>query len=478
MENSIKEWIDGVPSELRWAFKHGIENKPSELVAMGKTVLEDDAVAQSHVPESQGRPQSVPLTPEAIGAQSRRRVLSCELALVSQLIIFKIFSPFVSDYLAKGGPTPEPQSSVATALRHVQAPAQAIIRISRLMDEVWESAAHSKRSTFHTTPSLKPPLLGLYPLEQLLLDATMVCSRICCGFLPDEHGTEPGMDRSDPCNSEMMLSIWMGLSLLERLHGSSQSSQSGRNSSASIRSTPVDIKLVELVRKRWKAKSASLAPINLKRDRRTMEAEDRQGEDGDLESHEEDPEVSIPPMDALSDSEDGIPAENPQHSEHVSVGQIEDTHHDPTVVTHGYSPVIPGPPVKSGQNPLAKPSAALASSLLASAKAKKGKEKEKGQKKTKHVIRLRSDGSTGQRVEPMKPPPNPPFTRVPLSKKTDKTSGRAETPRNEVSLYTLLISLALIDASSVCFCNGPHWLLSTNQHPSIPHAFRNPQVGI
>ncbi|RXW11302.1 hypothetical protein EST38_g14553, partial [Candolleomyces aberdarensis] len=425
MENSIKEWMDGVPSELRWAFKHGVESTPSGLVSIGKTPLEEDVVL-----ESQG--------PEALASQSRRRVLSGELALMSQLVMFKIFSPFVSEYLAKGGPAPEPQSSVAVALRHLQAPAQAIIRISKLMHDVWELAAQSKRSSFNTPPSLTPPLLGLYPLEQLVLDATLVCSRICCGFVPDDPETDnPGMDRGDPCSSEMMLSIGMGLSLLENIHGLSRRGQSGRTSSSSMHSAaPVDMKLVELVRRRWEIKNALLAPQEpLKRDRSTMEAEDREGEDGDV--HIDDQEVSEVRMrriDVRSDSgrEDAIRPEPQERNVHAPVDRNEDARRASITVADDYASIVPkppGPPVRSTPKASLTPSAV---SLVATAKAKKGKDKDKEKKKSKPVFRVRSDGTTAHKADPMKPPPNPPFTRKPLPPvKKDITPGSAESTRNE-----------------------------------------------
>ncbi|KAJ2919675.1 hypothetical protein MD484_g717, partial [Candolleomyces efflorescens] len=431
MENSIKEWINGVPSELRWAFKHAVDSTPSELVAIGKTVLEDDEL------ESQ-RPEAV----------ARRRVLSAELALMSQLVLFKIFSPFVSEYLAKGSPTPEPQSSIATALRHLQTPAQAIIRISKLVHDVWEMAAQSKRGTFHTPPSLKPPLLELYPLEQLVLDATLVCSRICCGFVPDDPETDnSGMDRCDPCSSEMMLSIGMGLSLLENLHGTPQRGQSGRNSSSSIRSpSSVDVKLVELLRRRWESKSALLAPLEpLKRDRSTMEREDREGdEEGDVEIEEEGPADRMRRIDSRSDSgrEESIRAEPQERSVPVTVpvDRNEIPRRASINVVNEYANIVPrhpAPPARLTPMPATTVPPPLVTSLLATAKAKKGKdkdkekEKEKEKKKAKPVIRVRADGGTAQKVESMKPPPNPPFTRQPLPAKKGKTPGSADSPRNE-----------------------------------------------
>jgi hypothetical protein len=428
MENSIKQWMDGVPAELRWAFKHGVESTPSELVAIGRTPLEGDG-SESERPEG----------------LARRRVLSGELALMSQLILFKIFSPFVSDYLAKGGPVPEPQSSIATALRRLQAPAQAIIRISKLVHDVWEFAAQSNRGTFHTPPSLKPPLLELYPLGQLVLDAMLVCSRICCGFVPDDpEADNAGMDRCDPCSSEMMLSIGMGLTLLENLHGTSQRGQSGRSSSSSIRSpSSVDVKLVELLRRRWEAKSALLAPLEpLKRDRSTMEREDREGEDGDVEIDEEGPpEVRMRRIDSRSDSgrEDSIRAETQERSVpvNVTVDRTENTRRDSISAGNDYAAIVPrhpAPPARLTPKPAT--AAPPPPSLLATVKAKKvkDKDKDKEKKKAKPVIRVRAEGGTAQKVESMKPPPNPPFTRQPLPAKRGKTPGSAESPRNEVSV--------------------------------------------
>ncbi|KAJ2933930.1 hypothetical protein H1R20_g3155, partial [Candolleomyces eurysporus] len=447
MENAVKEWMDGVSSELHWAFKHGVESTPSRLVAIGKAVLNDDLASHKNVSGSQASSQSADSAPESTAYQSRRRILGCELALMAQFILFRIFSPFMSEHLAKGSPTPKPDSSVATALRHLRAPAQAIIHISNLMHDVWERSLTSKRSTFHTPPSLKPPLLRLYPLEQLILDATLVCSRICCGFIPGDPGADnPGMDRCDPCSSEMMLSIGMGLTLLERFHGSSQRSQSSAHSSLSSTPRPpsVDVKLVELLRKRWEVKNASFAPPELrKRDWRTME-EYREPEDGGVGDDERvRSEVGNCWMDICSDlsEEEDIPTGEPQqHNRHPTTVQTSEPLRDatPTAASDdGYygSVIVPRLQPRTPSLPEVPPRPPSVLAPSRQTKPKKGKER--GQKT---LLRLRRDGSTGQKVAPTRQPPNPPkplYTFSTREFKEDGTLGSPETRQNPQYLPAL-----------------------------------------
>lgn len=455
MENSVIEWVDGVPSELRWAFKHGVESSASVLAATGKAALGD---------ESDVLPRDVDFAPENAGYQSRRRVLSCELALITQLLVLKIFSPFASEHLAKGSPTPEPHSSVAIALRHLRASAQAIIHVSRLMHDVWEMAAQSERSTFHTQPSLKPPLLGIYPLDQLLLDTTLVCSRICCGFVPSEPGGAGlGMNRCDPCSSEIMLSIGMGLTLLEQLHGSSHRSHSIRNTSLSTPHPPsVDIKLVKLVRKRWEVKNTSLASSEpSKRDRATMEAEDREGEDRYVDSSEGvQPEVNMYQMEACSIFGEVITtSESQQDGGRAGVDQTQDPLCDSTtmIAAGAFGSVVISRPQEL-PNPLATPSPFLPSSLSTfSTRAKKGKEQ--GQKTQ---IRRRMERPTRPKVGRTKQPPNPPkplYTLVPREFKGDGTLASAEAFQNVVSILlpSLVIFLLLITVSHRSLDTPPWW---------------------
>jgi hypothetical protein len=470
MENSVMEWVDGVPSELRWASKHGVESSASGLVATGKAALGD---------ESDVLPRDIDFAPENAGYQSRRRVLSCELALITQLLVLKIFSPFVSEHLAKGSPTPETHSSVAIALRRLRASAQAIIHVSRLMHDVWEMAAQSERSTFHTPPSLKPPLLGIYPLDQLLLDATLVCSRICCGFIPSVPGGEGlGMNRYNPCSSEMMLSIGMGLTLLEQLHGSSQRSHPIRNTPLSTPHPPsVDMKLVKLVRKRWEAKNTSLASSELsKRDRATMEAEDREGEDGYVgSSGGVQPEVNMYQMEACSNfGEEVITTSEPQQDGgRAGVDQTQDPLCDSTTIiaTGAFGSVVISRP-QEPPNPLATPSLFLASSLSTfSTRAKKGKEQ--GQKTQ---IRRRMERPTRPKVGRTKQPPNPPkplYTLLPREFNDDGTLASAEAFQNGVSI--VLPSLVIFLFANHCVASKsrmverPRYSPATGMHPlSIP----------
>ncbi|KAJ2912914.1 hypothetical protein MD484_g7510, partial [Candolleomyces efflorescens] len=460
MENLIAEWVDGLPSELRWAFKHGVGSSASGFVATGKAALGD---------ESNALPADVEFYSENVGRQSRRRVLSCELAIVTQLLVLKIFSPFVSDHLAKGGPAPESRSCIAIALRHFRASAQAIIHVSRLMHGVWEMAAQSERSACHARSSLKPPLLKVYPLDQLLLDATLVCSRICCGPVPSEPGGEDlGMNRCDPCSSEIMLSIGMGLTLLEQLHGLSQHDDSSRNASLSTpHPSSDDMKLVRLVRKRWEVKNASLSSSELsKRDRATMEAEGLEGENGHAE-----PEVNMCPMEVVEvgstfGEEQAIATSEPQRDgTGAGVDQTQYPHRDPAAVTTVGPFVISR--ARGLPNALATPSPALASSLSTlSARAKKGK----GQQAH---IRRRIEQPSRSKVGPTKQLPNPPtplFTLLPRQSKSGGTLGSAEAFQKEVSIVRR--------ASDISFANRMRVASEARYLPMVERPHYPPTIGM
>ncbi|KAJ2915503.1 hypothetical protein MD484_g4922, partial [Candolleomyces efflorescens] len=412
MRNSVQEWVVGVPPELRWAFKHGVESSAS---ATGKAVVDSESETPS---------QGVDSATTAGAYQSRKRVLSCELAFVTQLLVLKLFAPLVSDHLADATPTSKPHPSTATALLHLQASAQAIIHVSRLMYDVWETASRLERPAFRTLPSLKPPLLQLYPLEQLLLDATLVCSWVCCRFASDDEPVDGlGMDRRDPRNSERVQSITMGLSVLERLHETSQRSHPIRNTPFSTqRPSFVDTRLVKLLRKRWEVRNASLPPSeSSKRNRDTVEAEDREGEHGYVGSSEGvRPAGDTRQMEVCSriGREEVVTSGEPQEGASGRVvDQTRDPRYDPmTIVTTSTSEFAP---------------TSRAQSPTRAKKGKKEKEKEKEGHRTqirrRHAQPLRKVGSTKQLANP----PKPLYTTVPREFTHDGTLGAAETFRNE-----------------------------------------------
>jgi len=307
LESEVQKWCKAVPYELLLAFKHGIIGTSAELVSLGAKIydVEEDtspgitpqaahglatALATPAHPKAREDDGSGSFKSSRLESDDRRdddspevvmrqtvatthtssRILGCELALMVQNLIVNIYSPLATHLT----PPPSNKSTshpLSPAVQKIVDASQAIIRIAKILSGLLEP-------TLPSTSSLvaKSPLLSMCSLERFVLNATLICCRVCIGEPVDgaEAGSQ-GMDRQNPRSNEVMQSISIGLDLLESVYSPAKHPHRalGLSRPAFLDGYSQEPKVIAALRKRWSAKMASLSPPQqrLKRTRSVME---------------------------------------------------------------------------------------------------------------------------------------------------------------------------------------------------------------
>lgn len=322
LESELPALEAALSSELRWAFKHGASNTSANLIAMGVRIWSDTDGAPAEGPvelpatpqkkttkgKGKGKPrddngsarakssrlsveeedgedvQLIGTAQEIASAKVRTRILSCELALMAQLLIFKIYSPFSRPLSPAPASTTsrKPATPVDTALERVLGASKALIRIGRVLHQLLDTSPSSNSSPI-VASCFKPSLLTMYPLDQLILDATIICARECFGgsSVPSK-ADKKGMKRNNPGINEAMQSIAIGLDVLESSYAMKSRSSVPPDMPADFSPVPVKEKVIESLRKMLVAKNSDFASKHkLKRTRSSMENDSRREPSGE-----------------------------------------------------------------------------------------------------------------------------------------------------------------------------------------------------
>lgn len=228
---------------------NGLPNAKSARLTLGQDADEEAQVIGS--------------TQELATAKSRTRSLSCELALLAQLLIVRIHYPIPSKL-----DVVEPLTSSPVSSALVDA-SKAILRIAKLMKPA-AGPPSSLRSGSST-------LLAMYPLDQLVFDATVLCSQHCFGgTIVKTKDDKAGVQKKDPGSDELIQTMNFGLASLEEAYGISKGvGQASTSSNTAVYSTTplsVKTKIVASLRKQWELRNSSVTSTSArKRPRSTME---------------------------------------------------------------------------------------------------------------------------------------------------------------------------------------------------------------
>ncbi|EAU84076.1 hypothetical protein CC1G_06938 [Coprinopsis cinerea okayama7 len=243
----IQGWMKTIPQELLYAFEMGVYGSSSRLMGFGKhfDVHNDD-------------------NRRAVAGSNRwlQQLMSCELALFVQALIVKIHAPFIP---LLSNPNPQNIKQLKHVLQEFVSASQATIRVSRLLKNLLRD-----RVVPLSDNAILPVALDIYAFDQLILDATVVCSRVCLG--PSWTGVAClaellGLTGRDQASIELMQSIKIGLDILDALYGSGEDTERRRRRD--------NLKIVASLRRLWKKRSIVLS------DRSAMLKRKRDTADGD-----------------------------------------------------------------------------------------------------------------------------------------------------------------------------------------------------
>lgn len=287
LTNQVQSLLGNAPSELRWAWQQAVESTSFALLANGESVTSDkdsNTATKTTSAKSKGKhradnglpnaksarltlgqdadeeAQVIGSTQELATAKSRTRSLSCELALLAQLLIVRIHYPIPSKLDVM-----EPSTPVSSALVDAS---KAILRIAMLMKPAGPPLSLRSGS---------PTLLAMYPLDQLVFDATVLCSRHCFGgTIVKTKDDKAGVQKKDPGSDELVQTMGFGLTSLEEAYGISKGvGQASTSSNTAVYSTTplsVKTKIVASLRKQWELRNSSITSTSTrKRPRSTME---------------------------------------------------------------------------------------------------------------------------------------------------------------------------------------------------------------
>jgi hypothetical protein len=286
LAGDVQALSEGLPDELRWGIQKAVEGTSSELLANGESL---DSVTVSQTPptssnaakgkgkgraadgspkpksarvsldQDEGEVQSTQSSQEAAASKLRTRTLSCELALMTRLLVVRIYSPFAP----KLASAPSDSTSSLTIPDGLLDASKAVIRLAKLIHRPGQA---------HAAPST---ILAIYPFDRLVLDATLMCAQHCFGgtVIKKKKDDKVGVQKKDAGSAELMQTIGIGLDLLDAVCSASQQAPSSSSSTHNIdvSSTP-EAKIVASLRKQWLLKNSSFAPAqSRKRTRSTME---------------------------------------------------------------------------------------------------------------------------------------------------------------------------------------------------------------
>ena len=286
LAGEVQALFESLPDELRWGTQKAVEGTSSELLANGESL---EGVTEGTSPSTtptaakgkgKGRavdgspkPKSARLSLEQDGddvqttessqevaaSKLRTRTFSCELALMAQLLLVRIYSPF-SPKRAAAPPDSTSSLSVPDGLLDAS---KAVIRIAKLLHR----PGHA-----HPAPST---MLAIYPFDRLVLDATLMCAQHCFGgtVIKTKKDDKVGVQKKDAGSVELLQTIGIGLDLLDAVCGTPQQAPSTSSSAHNVTvSSTLEAKVVASLRKQWSLKNSSFTSAqNRKRARSTME---------------------------------------------------------------------------------------------------------------------------------------------------------------------------------------------------------------
>lgn len=317
----VQALVASVPVELRWAWQHAVESTSFALSAFGEFVQTGDtfqststnapsgkAKGKARADDCRSKAKSARLsldqdedegthlvgpTQKISAAELRSRVLSCELALMAQLLIARIHSPFTSNLNAAGF---EPLSPCIAALLDA---CKAMIRVAKLI-QLPEQLRMPPSP--HVAPSA---LLAMYPLDQLVFDTVVLCSLHCYGgkmIASKDGGVES--QETDFGKAELVHTLGVGLGLLEARYGTSNDAgqASGPSNASDYSKSPLSVKakIVAFLRNQWSLQRLSFAS----RKRKLIEMEG-QGVDALVSPEQEMPREGTGP--SSSTEKTGVP---------------------------------------------------------------------------------------------------------------------------------------------------------------------------
>lgn len=212
--------------------------------------------------DQDGEGQLTGLSQEADASKLRTRTLSCELALMTQLLVVRIYTPFAS----KKAPTLSETLS-STIPEPLLNASKAIIRVAKLIHRPGQT--YPGPSTF----------LAMCSPDQLVLDATLMCTQHCFGgTIIESKDSKAGAQKKDAGSGELMQTIGIGLDLLDVACSISKNAEQVPLASSSSQDVVVtnpsslETRVVASLRKQWSFKNSSFAPSrSRKRTRSTME---------------------------------------------------------------------------------------------------------------------------------------------------------------------------------------------------------------
>lgn len=213
--------------------------------------------------DQDGEGQLAGLSQEAVASKLRMRTLSCELALMTQLLIVRIYTPFAR----KKTPTPSDTTPSCTIPEPLLNASKAIIRVAKLIHRPGQT--YPGPSTF----------LAMCSLDQLVLDATLMCTQHGFGgTIIESKDNKAGVQKKDAGSGELMQTIGIGLDLLDVACSISKNAEQAPSASSSSQDIVVtnpsslETRVVASLRKQWSFKNSSFAPSrSRKRTRSTME---------------------------------------------------------------------------------------------------------------------------------------------------------------------------------------------------------------
>lgn len=290
LSNDVQTLLSNTPVELRWAWKQAVEGTSFALLANGESVHTSDKSLGPSTRAASGKSkgknraddgpsnaksarltmskedeeiQDVGSTDEHATSKLRTRSLSCELALLAQLLIVRIHYPFAKPDAAESSTSPPTPVALLDA-------SKAIIRIAKLINPPGQSSSTSLRSRSST-------LLSMYPLDQLVFDATVFCSQHCFGgAIIKSKDDKTGVLKKVSGSEELIQTMDFGLHLLESAYGLSNGAGHATTSSNTTAYPPVPLsvksKMVASLRRQWQMRSSSFTSTPMrKRTRSAME---------------------------------------------------------------------------------------------------------------------------------------------------------------------------------------------------------------
>lgn len=193
-----------------------------------------------------------------------RKILGCELALATQSLLIQIFVPFAP--LLVGQPleaTHQTVKQLQSVLRELVGASQATIHIASFLKDLL------KRGEPSVVGLENPPMIfSFYALDDIVLDATIVCSRMCLQprSTPASSLTQTlGLSGDGQAGIELLQNIGLGLDFFDTL-------PEGRLPGERRAKDPL---LIDALRTRWREHQAILnpRPIPLKRKRNLSDRE-------------------------------------------------------------------------------------------------------------------------------------------------------------------------------------------------------------